>query len=77
MKALESPQYTVKASLGYADVIQDYVHSHELKQNARAFCEAILLAANHGKYTLGLLSWMVIIVSHGEGVHWNFSRTKK
>ena len=49
MKALESPQYTVKASLGYADVIQDYVHSHQLKQNATAFCEAILLAENHGE----------------------------
>ena len=61
MKALDSPRYTVKASPGYANVIQDYIHSHRLKQNASAFCEAILLAVNHGKCTLCLLSWMVVI----------------
>ena len=50
MKALDSPRYTVKASLGYADVIRDYICSHQLKQNASAVCEAVLLAVNHGRY---------------------------
>ena len=40
----------------YAEVIKDYIHSHQLKQNKKAMCEAILLAVDHGEYMQIILS---------------------
>ena len=48
-KTLQSGQYKVPATLTYEEVIADYFRAHELKADAKAILQAILVAIDHGK----------------------------
>ena len=61
-KALQSGRFEVPANLTYENVIADYCRGHDIKENVKAFVEAILVAIDNGKAVLNMYMYMYVHV---------------
>jgi hypothetical protein len=59
-KALQSGRFEVPANLTYENVIADYCRGHDIKENVKAFAEAILVAIDNGKDLLHVCLCMYV-----------------